>query len=201
MGLDSLVDIVFNNVGILVILTVFMALISLVDTPDEIPEQQDEVALVTKKIMIPWSHSSQKSSLLYLIRDNRILHFDRAPIYEQLAEDITVQPKPRTNYTLEDYSAEMIVISASSHCLEFKSKPQAGEWWYKATMLENTVEMHKPSDFYFFFWVDANSFEMFREVRDFLISKNFEVGWKPVLQNSKLQFCSPPLNTMSFQPQ
>ena len=57
LNLDSLVDIVSNNVGILVILAVFMAVFSLMDkrekvSSEEKPDQQIE------KIKIPWSHLS-----------------------------------------------------------------------------------------------------------------------------------------------
>lgn len=201
LELDSLVDIVFNNVGILVILTVFMALISLVDSSKETPEKKDEVSLATKKIVIPWSHDSQKSSLLFLIRDNRILFLDRSPIYELIKEDIISKPKPRNEYKFEDYTVELLPVSASTHCLNFKPKSKTGELWYKAKVLEKVMKSNSPSEFYFFFWVDADSFELFREVRDFLLAEKFEVGWRPVLQNSNIQFCSPAFNNLSFQPQ
>ena len=83
LNLDSLVDIVSNNVGILVILAVFMAVFSLMDkrekvSSEEQPDQQIE------KLKIPWSHVSQKNSLLVLLHDDRLLYLDRALVYMRL---------------------------------------------------------------------------------------------------------------------
>ena len=59
LNLDSLVDIVSNSVGILIILAVFMALISFMEfTPQTTPDTR--VNEETDKILIPWGHYSQK---------------------------------------------------------------------------------------------------------------------------------------------
>ena len=77
LNLDSLVDIVSNNVGILVILAVFMAVFSLMDKREQVSsEEQTEKQI--EKLKIPWSHASQKNSLLILLRDDRLLYLDRA---------------------------------------------------------------------------------------------------------------------------
>jgi len=71
LNLDSLVDIVSNNVGILVILAVFMAMFSLLEKSEQVPEKEQPFENI-EKIKIPWSHSSQKNNLLFLLRDDRI---------------------------------------------------------------------------------------------------------------------------------
>ena len=59
LNLDSLVDIVSNSVGILVILAVFMALISFMEfTPQTTPDTR--VNEETDKILIPWGHIRKK---------------------------------------------------------------------------------------------------------------------------------------------
>ncbi len=201
LGLDSLVDIVSNNVGILVILTVFMALISLLNPADTPPEEQEEVLRNTKKIVIPWSHYSQKSSLLFLVRDNHILYLDRVPIYQKLTSDLQYTSSPNTEFTFPEYTVDLIVYSSSWHCLDFHPKDQAGEWWHQETQIEKLMAAHTPNEFYFFFWVDPDSFELFHEVRNHLWENNFEVGWRPVLKKSNLRFCDGAGRFLSFQPQ
>ena len=76
LNLDSLVDIVSNSVGILIILAVFMALISFMEfSPQTTPDTR--VNEETDKILIPWSHYSQKNALLFLISEKRVLRLDR----------------------------------------------------------------------------------------------------------------------------
>ena len=200
LGLDSLVDIVSNSVGILIILTVFMALISLLEPPEVIPEKQ-EALLTQEKIEIPWAHYSQKSSLLFLIRDNHLLYFDRQLVYDQLKEALQYTDQPQMDFSFPEYSVELRIYSLYWHCLDFQPNPQAGEWWHQAKTLENLISQYSPSEYYFFFWVDANSFEMFREVRDYLRENKFETGWKPVVEKSGLRFCSGANRFLSFQPQ
>ena len=67
LNLDSLVDIVSNNVGILIILAVFMAMFSLLGKNEQvIPKTQSTENI--KKLKIPWSHVSQKNILLIFLR-------------------------------------------------------------------------------------------------------------------------------------
>jgi len=201
LGLDSLVDIVSNNVGILVILTVFMALISLLEPAEFIVEEKKEDLLTTKKIMIPWAHYSQKSSILFLIRENHLLYFDRALVYQELKSELNHTEKPKTQFEFPEYSVELLVQSSHWHCLDFQPQPNAGEWWHQAKTLDALMDQYSPSEFYFFFWVDSNSFDMFREVRDYLREKNFESGWKPVLKKSALRYCTDASRFLNFQPQ
>lgn len=200
LGLDSLVDIVSNSVGILIILTVFMALISILEPPEVIPEKKEDL-LTEEKVLIPWAHYSQKSSLLFLIRDNHLLYFERNLVYEKLADDLKYTDQPKTEFTFPEYSVELLVYSTYWHCLDFKPKPQAGEWWHQAKTLSALVEKYPPNEFYFFFWVDANSFELFSEVRNYLRENKFETGWKPVVEKSALRYCSGANRFLSFQPQ
>ena len=51
------------------------------------------------------------------------------------------------------------------------------------------------------FWVDPDSFELFRDLRQSLWDVNFEVGWKPVRRDSPLRYCSGFGQFRSFQPQ
>ena len=77
LNLDSLVDIVSNNVGILVILAVFMAMFSLLEKSEQVATTEQSIENI-EKLKIPWSHVSQKNNLLLLLRNDRLLFFDRA---------------------------------------------------------------------------------------------------------------------------
>lgn len=200
VGLDSLVDIVSNNVGIFIILTVFMALLSLLESKEEVPEKQ-ETLLETRKVEIPWTHSSQKSGLWFLIQDNRLLFLDRGQVYDKLSERLGENNEPETHYSFEEYTVDLIALSSANHCLDFKPEKKAGEWWYQAKTLEQLMQKHPPTEFFFFFWVDNKSFELFHEVRAHLWENKFETGWKPVSNTEKITYCNGASRLMGFQPQ
>ena len=75
LNLDSLVDIVSNNVGILVILAVFMAVFSLMDKREQVSSEEQPDKQI-EKLKIPWSHASQKNSLLVFLYDDRLLYLE-----------------------------------------------------------------------------------------------------------------------------
>ena len=83
LNLDSLVDIVSNNVGILVILAVFMAMFSLLEKNDQINSKTQSTENI-EKLKIPWSHVSQKNILLIFLRSDRLLYLDRTLVYQRL---------------------------------------------------------------------------------------------------------------------
>ncbi len=189
LNLDSLVDIVSNSVGILIILAVFMALISFMEfSPQTTPDTR--VNEETDKILIPWGHYSQKTALLFLIRENRVLRLDRGEYYQKL---------------IDTHSVEIQMLGGNSHCLYFEAKPGAGLWWHQISggsrPFENLTSSLPPEEYYFFFWVDSDSFELFRDLRESLWERDFEVGWKPVEPATPLQYCSGYSQSRSFRPQ
>ena len=204
LNLDSLVDIVSNNVGILGILAVFMAMFSLLDKSEQVTSK-DQPNENIEKIKIPWSHSSQKSNLLFLLRDDRILYLDRALFYQRLKKYLSgKEPLPK-HISLEQYSVELTTGSGHAHCLEFLPLPGAGQWWHQFSrhegLKQRLMKKYPPEENYFFFWVDPQSFDLFREIRKSLWKENFEVGWKPVRIKSTLRYCSGNEHGRSFQPQ
>ena len=54
LNLDSLVDIVSNNVGILIILAIFMAMFSLIQTIETrpTPQEKEQQLEITKKVLM-----------------------------------------------------------------------------------------------------------------------------------------------------
>lgn len=202
-GLDSLVDIVSNSVGILVILSVFVALLTLapqeVSTPDSRQLEQQE------KIVIPWSHYSQKASRLLLLRDNQVVLFDRAAVYRRIREEVTGPGQVPERLDMGNYEVNLMTISGNAHCLDFLPNRDAGRWWHEFKRsggpMDQMLGQYRPETIYFFFWVHPDSFELFRDIRQLLWNANFEVGWKPVRADTPLRYCTGFGQFRSFQPQ
>ena len=204
LNLDSLVDIVSNNVGILVILAVFMAVFSLMDKREQVSsEEQPEKQI--EKLKIPWSHASQKNSLLILLRDDRLLYLDRALVYQRLKKYLSGKDPLPTEFSLDQYSIKLTVGGRHTHCIEFLPSPAAGEWWHKFSrhggLMQTLMKKYPPEQTYFFFWVDPDSFDLFREIRKTLWEQRFEVGWKPVREESALRYCSGDAQSGRVNPQ
>ena len=204
LNLDSLVDIVSNNVGILVILAVFMAMFSILKKSEQTSQKEQPFENV-EKIKIPWSHASQKNNLLFLLRDDRILYLDRVLVYQNLKKYLSGKEILPKQMSLNQYSIKITTGSGHAHCLEFLPSPGAGQWWHQLSehngLLQNLMKKYPPEENYFFFWVDSKSFDLFREIRGSLWSQQFEVGWKPVRKESILRYCIGNDQTKSFQPQ
>lgn len=206
MNFDSLVDIVTNSVGILIILAVFMALLSLWKPIGSSTEKKVENITTVRKILIPWAHYSQKSSLLLLLRDNKLVYIDRKPLYDEIINLANKGEKdPKLTLELDNYDVDLLVFTNYLHCMEFRPNLEKSQLWHKAKgsegILQKLINENPREEFYFYVWVDSNSFELFREVREYLWKQNYEVGWKPVLSNSALRYCNGGDQTKSFQPQ
>ena len=204
LNLDSLVDIVSNNVGILVILAVFMAVFSLMDKREQVSSEEQPDKQI-EKLKIPWSHVSQKNILLIFLRSNRLLYLDRTLVYQRLKKYLSgSEPLPK-HVNLDQFSIELTVGSGHAHCLKFLPSPGAGQWWHQFSqrngVMKKLMKKYPPEENYFFFWVDPDSFDLFREIRKSLWEKRFEVGWKPVRIESPLRYCSGDDQTRRFQPQ
>lgn len=204
LNLDSLVDIVSNNVGILVILSVFMAMFSLLGKIEQTSEKEQPFENI-EKIKIPWSHASQKNKLLFLLRDDHILYLDRALVYKELKKHLTGKEALPKQIRLNQYSIKLTTGSGHAHCLEFLTLNSAGQWWYQFSrhngLLQNLMKKYPPEENYLFFWVDSRNFEIFREIRESLWNQHYEVGWKPVSRDSALRYCSGIDHARTFLPQ
>ena len=125
LNLDSLVDIVSNNVGILVILSVFMAMFSLLGKIEQTSEKEQPFENI-EKIKIPWSHASQKNKLLFLLRDDHILYLDRALVYKELKKYLAGKEALPKQIRFNQYSIKLTTGSGHAHCLEFLTFQNAG---------------------------------------------------------------------------
>ena len=204
LNLDSLVDIVSNNVGILVILAVFMAVFSLMDKREKVSSEEQPDKQI-EKLKIPWSHASQKNSLLVFLHDDRLLYLDRALIFQRLKKYLSGKEPLPTELSLDQYSIKLTFGGRHKHCIEFFPSASAGEWWHKFSrhggLMQTLMKKYPPQQNYFFFWVDPDSFDLFREIRKTLWEQRFEVGWKPIREESALRYCSGDTQSGRINPQ
>ncbi len=204
LNLDSLVDIVSNNVGILLILAVFMAVFSLMDKRERVPSK-DQTKKKIEKLKIPWSHASQKNSLLVLLHDDRLLYLDRALVYQRLKNYLSGKEPLPIELNFDQYTIKLSVGGRHTHCIEFLPLPKAGEWWHNFSshggLMQSLMKRYPPEQNFFFFWVSSNSFDLFREIRKSLWEQRFEVGWKPVREESALRYCSGDAHSGRINPQ
>ena len=135
------------------------------------------------------------------MRENRLLYMDRYPTYQAMLEELNNDQTPSNQFDFEKFTVNMTVYSRHVHCLNFVPQPDVGQSWHQARQLDQLIAEKSPSEYYFFFWVEDDSFELFREVRQYLWDKEFEVGWRPITERSPLRFCNGTTGSLSFQPQ
>ena len=203
LNLDSLVDIVSNIVGILVLLAAFMALFGMLSQSSQLPSQA--IQLQPEKVMVPWSHSTNKPPVLFILQGNRLMHLDLREFYRNLA-NIPPGDKPKqTQFKQDGVTIGFFPISNQTYCLVFEPQEKSGETWLQADRDSSSwkkAQLQYPSQsFYYFFWVRDDSFELFRDVRKSLWDANYEVGWKPIGPKSPLEICNGFEGSRGFQPQ
>ena len=206
IGLDSLVDIVSNNVGILIILAAFMALYAMLNP---IRQEQAEGPKVEnrppEKLLIPWSHPTNKNHLLFVLHGNRVQHLDMKKFFVDLAQRApSANPEP-LNFKGEGVDIRFFPVTNQIFCMEYAPHKGAGENWLEAEQAgsrwRTLLGRYTPENYVLFFWVTPDSFELFREIRQNLWEAQYEVGWKPAEPGKPLEVCNGFEGATSFSPQ
>jgi hypothetical protein len=206
LNLDSLVDIVSNNVGILIILAAFMALFTLIDPArlggDAVSPPREAPP---RRLLVPWSHPTNKNHLFLALRENRVQFFDLRPVFLNLAgHDPGERPEPVT-IEEEGLRVRFFPVTNQVYCLEFTPRPGFGEDWLRAqrpdSVWQGVLRRYPPEKYVYFFWVNGDSFELFRQVRDSLWERQVEVGWKPAEKDAPLEVCNGFEGSTAFRPQ
>ncbi len=205
-SMDSLVDIVSNIVGILIILAAFMALFGLVN-PANLPDSSQSAAMVKppEKLLVPWSRPTTKNVVLFALRGNRLFHFDMRAFFRELADRPPEQRPVPLAINQPGLKIRFFPVTNQIYCLEFEPGKDAGETWLEASgsssRWRKVRKLYRPENFYYFFWVANDSFELFRDVRSHLWEERYEVGWKPVSEDSQMEICNGFEGSAGFQPQ
>jgi hypothetical protein len=207
LNLDSLVDIVTNSVGILIILTAFMALSATVSPDRRRPAAQPAppAAAPPRTLLVPWSHPTSKQTVFLALRENRILLLDLKRFYEQLLDAAPSAAGLPQTFNQPGVKVRYFPVTSQVYCLEFTPDPGAGEAWAEAqrpgSAWQRTLSRYPREQYVYFFWVDGGSFERFRNLRQGLWDRQVEVGWKPVLPGAPLEMCTGFEGSNTFQPQ
>ena len=205
MNLDSLVDIVSNNVGILIILAAFMALFALMNPRTEsassaLPQQRPP-----KKLLVPWSHPTSKHHLFLAVHENRIQFFDLRQFFVELAGKQASGPPQPLTIQQKGLQVRFFPVTNQVYCLEFKPGAGQGENWLEAQRPDSTwqkvLREYPPERFVYYFWVTGDSFELFRQLRKSLWDRQYEVGWKPAAKDQPLEVCNGFEGSTAFEPQ
>jgi hypothetical protein len=206
IGMDSLVDIVSNTVGILIILAVFMALMSRLAIHSAEPVKPVvPLEEPPKRILVPWSHATNKTAVFAYVAENRTHLLDLREFYARLAEESPRPDNQPIDVNVPGMKATFYPVTNLVYCLEFQPDEDFGETLpemrgagshWRAALSDYPAEK-----FYYFFWVTGDSFDLFRTVRDELWAQQVEVGWKPVRPDGPLGICNGFDGSTAFQPQ
>src|SRR5271170_3004854 len=143
MQLDTLVDLVSNNVGVLVILTAFVALVSVLNPLEQgtlhqapakasggaqSPEASRSPATpMIQTLAVPWAHSSQKNPVFAALIGGRVKLLDLSPLYEELLH----RPQPTSVRPLDVHRPGVVTrfypITNDVYCFQFRVAQNAGE--------------------------------------------------------------------------
>jgi len=206
LNLDSLVDIVSNNVGILIIIAAFMALLSIVQSPSTPPEESARPkSSQPERLLVPWSHPTQKNNLYLALQDGRVQFFDLRPFFRELAEKTPgTRPAPVV-HDRQGLKVRFFPVTNQVYCLQFDPSRDFGENWLKAQRADSTwnrlLQDYPPERFVLFFWVSGENFDLFRQMRAYLWSENYEVGWKPLAKDAPMEICNGFEGSTAFRPQ
>lgn len=206
IGLDSLVDIVSNTVGILIILAVFMALFSRLTLKNA--ERAEPVTPLTepvRRILVPWSHATNKTPVFAYAEGERLRVIDLRAFYAQLSQRQPASGRDPIQIELPGMDTKFYPVTNLVYCLEFLPKPGFGETLALSraanSQWRTALAAYPAEKYYYFFWVSGDSFELFRTVRQELWDQKIEVGWKPVLAGAPLEICNGFDGSTAFQPQ
>ena len=205
IGLDSLVDIVSNTVGILIILAVFMALLSRMEVPILAPQpRRVPVEAPPQRVQVPWSHATHKNAVFGQISANRLHVFDLREFFAQLARKPLKGALPLA-VSQPGLETRFYPVTNYVYCLEFRPEPGQGEtaaeWARAGSDWKRVLDRYPPEKFFFYFWVAGDSFGTFRDLRRELWARQIEVGWKPAVADRTLEVCNGFNGSTAFQPQ
>lgn len=207
LSLDSLVDIVSNTVGILIILAVFMALFAQMVIPEvrERARERPEGPQPPEKLLIPWSHATNRNAVFFYVHRDRVHHLDLTAFYQRLAAEAPQADSVPITLELPGMTARYYPVTNHVFCLEFRPEAGHGEPWPEArsgpSAWRQARRAYPREKFYYFFWVTGDSFDVFRSIRDTLWEEQVEVGWKPVRPDAPLEICNGFDGSRAFQPQ
>lgn len=189
---DSLTDIVSNNVGILIILTVIIAIFSYSNS-QLFPELAQTRKSSYKLVKIPWRYYSKQKSLIILFDGNRIFYVDEKTIFTKLLK--TGLPKGENKISLEfpSYFVDIELISDEpEYSVKLRPIQLQGENVSEAlstnSFFQNFLKKNPSDRYYVFAFVRSDSFQSFYQIKEFLEEKKYNLGWSPVNEDDEFSY-------------
>ncbi len=188
---DSLTDIVSNNVGILIIFTVVIALISIKNNQlfNQIQSSKHQRYQVVK---IPWRFYSDKKSLIVICDGNRIFPVDEQEIFKALLQNKDPE-SVRQTLEMDGYIVEFELFSDEpEYSITLRPLKLQGETLSEAfgtaSRTNFFLEHYSSDQFYIFCFVRQDSFETFIKFKNWLQEKKYDVGWTPVEHDAPISY-------------
>ena len=203
---DALTDVVSNNVGIFVLLASALSLFMVINHTNEMTVQKEDLPQnKVHQVLIPWTRPSQKSPILFVLEKQNLTYFDRKTVLQNLSKILEQTPdtnKRKFTLNFEKYQVQYSIYSQSTQCFLFiPQRHQSKKNRYIEKQVMQVMKEKEAKSFYAFFWVDSQSLEMFRELRQYLWDNKIQVGWKPIDDKSEMRYCVGANNGIGFRPQ
>ncbi len=199
MRLDSLFDSVSNNVGVLVILAAFAALLAVwqpfrpLPPPEAAAPDRAGAAKETRTLKVPWSRAASKNPVFATLAGGRVMLLNLAPVYEELLKRPTPRRPQPIDVRRRNVSIRFYPVTNEVYCFQFRLDEGAGEPVSEANRAGSAWTRERGrfdgERYFYFFWVAGDSFEQFRALRERLRNEGLEVGWKPVRPGAPLELC------------
>ncbi len=182
---DSLTDIVSNNLGIIIIFTIIVALLSIKSgkliKELSLIEQKNDI----KVIKIPWRHFSKKKALITICEGNRIFFIDEVRVFQKILQKQIDQKRDSLRLEMDSYFVTLRLLSNEPEYMvtiePIRLQGEVAEDAIQTTSkFYQLLKSYSPDNFYVFTFVKYDSFDCFIKVRDFLKKMNYDVGWSPV---------------------
>ncbi len=205
-NLDSFLDILTNTVGVLMFISLFVTLIATGSNP------KTKVTIQT-----PLSSPTEKESLWFEIKDNKVSYLDLRQVREkelELTGNLPNCNKPangldspaslsnyqscllsvlgrQSNFRTSTKNYEVQTVDEGVSLLFKPISEEVGETSSQLTAADSqfkkVLSQYKPNQDYLVFIVRPDSFETFRAARKQAWAAGYEVGWEPQAQNSPIK--------------
>jgi hypothetical protein len=194
VGLDSLLDVVTNAIGFLVLVALLTALDS----------QNMSILLGTPLVREPPSGTQR---VLFECRHSRIVQIDEAAIHQNIRQHLgRYMPRPGTPPDLAQIQAILQRADAGNRFyrvhadirdqeLAFVYEPRADDQGetleairQPSSQYATAIRTADPKKHFAYFIVRQDSFELYREARQIARDHGLAVGWAPHADGEELRF-------------
>ncbi len=178
IDLSALVDIISNVAGMMILLACVAILVRQQDTTDLV------AMTAAKPISFPFPYIPDKRSLTLCLKGERLYQLPEKEALEEISRKTekgeTVQWIDLVKNGVE--ARVELTPTFTGFRFQYRILPEGGvdlrNKKLLVTTLESILEEYPAEKFFYSFHTWPDSFEEFREIREFLHEKGIEVGWE-----------------------